>query len=523
VGHRTKVLGIVTGVAVTLAILAAGSSVAAASADKHGRHQPTVHIAQGPLAGTTIDGAEAFLGVPYARPPVGRLRLSAPLPSARWHGRRDATTLPPACMQSGSGGIPAGHPTSENCLYLSIYRPARTTRHDRLPVIFWVHGGGFGSESSVNYGGQDMAEQTRSIVVTVSYRLGVLGFLAIPQMGDHAGTLGLLDQIAALRWVHWNIAAFGGDRSEVTIAGQSAGSGSVCGLLVSPLTRGLFTRAAIQSGPCNFMRYASRPAARQQGQSILAAVGCDTAADPLACLRNADAGALMAAKIGPILPPAYGGSAVPQQPVDAIAQGNWHKVPVLLGSTRWEGKMGIVFILGPEAGDVTAAEYEGVIRGMFGAAADAVLAHYPVSAYPKPGYALAAVDTDSGFACQTYEFARTLAAQVPTYQYEFDDPTSPTLIGFDLPGIDMSSAHSGELAYLFDFALVERPLTPTETTLATRMKDYWASFARTGRPSAQWPRITASDQRALRLRSGGDALIRSFADEHQCGFWASLQ
>jgi para-nitrobenzyl esterase len=213
----------------------------------------------------------------------------------------------------------------------------------------------------------------------------------------------------------------------------------------------------------------------------------------------------------------------PEWPATAIAAGNWHKVPLIVGSTRYEGKQGIFFSVGPNAGSMTVAEYEAKVRQFYGPNADAILAQYPAADYEKPAYALAAIDTDSGFGCRSYEFASQVASQAPVYEYEFADPTSPTVKGLRIAGLDMSSAHTAELAYLYTYAEVERPLQGGEVQLAARMKQYWGDFARAGQLSEPWLPVTADDHPVLRLQASGDVIISTFADEHKCGFWATVR
>ena len=172
---------------------------------------------------------------------------------------------------------------------------------------------------------------------------------------------------------------------------------------------------------------------------------------------------------------------------------------------------------------MTVDEYEQFVRASYGDSAEVVLERYPASAYPLPAYALAAIDTDSTFGCTTYSTAVELASQVPTFQYEFDDPTSPTQIGMRIEGLDMSSAHSAELAYLFEYADTERQLTATETVLADRMKSYWANFTRKGEPGGTWAPVTTESHPVLRLQSAGDLLFDGFSTAHQCDFWSGLR
>jgi para-nitrobenzyl esterase len=206
-----------------------------------------------------------------------------------------------------------------------------------------------------------------------------------------------------------------------------------------------------------------------------------------------------------------------------IASGAWNKVPLIVGSTLSEGKLFNV-----ANATLTAAQYTALIDTRYGANAAAVLAHYPVSAYPAPFYAIAAVTTDSGLACSSYNFATEIGAEgVPVYEEEFNDPTSPSTYGFAPTGIDMSNDHTAELAYLWNFTLVNRPLTQTELALAVQMDRYWAAFGASGRPDAHrqvaWPSVTASTHPVMVLSPTGNTVTSSlFPAEHQCSFWASL-
>ncbi|MER5733226.1 carboxylesterase family protein [Streptomyces sp. NPDC002138] len=240
---------------------------------------------------------------------------------------------------------------------------------------------------------------------------------------------------------------------------------------------------------------------------------------PIACLRAAAGPALVdAARTLPTSGPASGDGLLPRDPAAAIEAGAWNKVPVLIGSTRSEARL---FVALTRPG-LTAEEYAQQVLASHGTAGPEVLARYPLSAYGSPYLALSAVMTDSTFACQTAWTAKLLARQVPTFTYEFDDPDSPTLAGAQVPGLDESNAHSAELAYLFDFTMGDRPLTAVQTGLATRMKRYWGAFAHYGAPAAAgqtpWP---ATDPAGTVLKLGPTATRpdRSFAEDHQCGFW----
>jgi para-nitrobenzyl esterase len=484
--------------------------------------QPQVQVSDGTLQGVMSQGVREFLGVPYAAPPV---RFAPPQPARPWDGVRSAAAHGPACVQFQPKGVPAGQATSEDCLYLDIYTPASARPGASLPVLFWIHGGNFTQGSGVVFGGQRFAALTNSIFVSINYRLGAFGFLALPQLQSASpqgtGNYGLLDQIAALKWVRSNIAAFGGDARKVTIDGQSAGSGSVCDLLASPLAAGLFQRGIMQSGPCTTVAPMPLQQSEATGEEFAAAVGCDSSSDVLTCLRDVPTPALVAAAQQNVVnTPAYGTPVLPVPPAQAFGTGHWNKVPMIVGGVRDEGKL--FFATMPS---MTAGQYQSDIEAQYGPIAPPALAHYPVRDYPAPFYARAAVFTDSLEACPDYLAASTFAAQVPAWEEEFDDPASPTLAGYQPRGVNMSNAHSAELAFLWNFTLITHPLTPAEQRLGAQMDRYWAAFARTGDPNvpgqAPWPKATPGTHPVLGLHPTGSDVSTAFPAEHQCGFWNS--
>jgi para-nitrobenzyl esterase len=518
---------VIAAASAAVAVLALGPSAAEAGGSKAALH-PVVQTASGWLRGVSAQGADRFLGIPYAAPPIKDLRFRPPQPVKKWSSVRDATRQAPACLQFQPTGVREDQAVSEDCLYLDLYRPSNTRPGAKLPVLVWFHGGGWTQGTGVIYGGQTMASLTKSIVISINYRLGALGWLALPQLDreqplTQSGNYGTLDQLQTLKWVRTNVANFGGDAHNVTVFGQSAGGGAVCTMLGSPLATGLFQRAIIQSLGCAQGQNA-KAAAEQTGQQYAAAAGCTDAATAVACLRAAWAPNLIAAEQKVVVRAStYGTPVLPQLSLDAIKKGTWNKVPVMIGGVRWEGKLFVI-----DQADITAAQYEAQIRSQYGAKADAVLAKYPASAYSKPFYALAAVSTDSGIACAVNGTADALAAQTKSlYRYEFNDPTSPTLYGFQPPGIDMSNAHSAELAYLFDFTLGYRPLTAQEKALSLQMMRYWVAFARNGNPNVpnqpHWPSYTTKAPRTLVLSPTGDTVRTDIASEHKCAFWSQIQ
>ncbi|MFI1151493.1 carboxylesterase/lipase family protein [Streptomyces sp. NPDC020817] len=508
-------------------ITSALPAAAAAGTPSGGSPRPQVTVAQGALRGRPVEGADAqeFLGVPYAAPPVGAARLRPPQAPRRWTGVREAVVQAPACLQFSPFGLRDPAAVSEDCLYLDVYRPRTARPGARLPVIVWLHGGAYSQGTGTQFGGGTMADLTGSVVVSINYRLGQLGYLGLPEItgqnAQRSGSFGLMDQMAALRWTRENIAAFGGNPGNVTVSGQSAGSGSVCALLAAPSAAGLFHRAVLQSGPCTLLRPPDGARAESEARAFAAGAGCTDPAALAACLRAASGPALVeAARTVPTSGPASGDGLLPVDPATAIGSGNWNKVPVMIGSTRSEARL-FVALTQPY---LTQEQYTAQVLAGYGAAGPEVLARYPVSAYGSPYLALAALTTDSTFACQTAWTAQLFAAQVPTYVYEFDDPNSPTLYGAQVPGLNESNAHSAELAYLHDFTMGERPLTADQVALATRMKRYWGAFARYGAPvvpgQTAWP-PTGSGATVLTLNPAATRTGTSFGADHQCAFWRS--
>jgi para-nitrobenzyl esterase len=522
-----RALAVMSTVIVALGVTTGTVPAAAATSQGAAVGEPVARTAQGLVRGISARGADRFLGLPYAAPPLKNLRFRPPVPPRPWRGVRAADRQAPACLQFQPGGVREGQAVSEDCLYLDLYRPSSAPVGSHLPVMVWLHGGGWTQGTGVIYGGQTAAALTHSIVISINYRLGALGWLALPQLdaeqpATQSGNYGMLDQIQALRWVRQNIRQFGGHPRNVTVYGQSAGAGAVCTMLASPLARGLFAHAIIQSLGCAL---ASNPKATTEttGQTYATAAGCTDSTTLLACLRAAWAPNLIAAEQKVLVrAPTDGTPVLPLNPSNAISSGRWNKVPVMIGNVRWEGKLFVT-----DQANITAAQYEAEIRATYGANAPAVLARYPVSAFPKPFYALAAVTTDSFIACTVNSTAESLAGKTTEYRYEFNDPTSPTLCGFQPPGIDMSNAHSAELAYLFDFTLGYRPLTAQEKVLSVQMMRYWAAFARSGNPNvrgqAHWPRHDSRTHRTLVLSPFGNHSSTHIAAEYNCSFWAQIQ
>ncbi|WP_432506069.1 carboxylesterase/lipase family protein [Kineococcus arenarius] len=517
----------------TLPALAAGlltATTAAADPPRgqgHGRGDRANELVvteQGKVRGVTTGDAQQFLGLPYAAPPVRELRFAPPAAPAGWEGVREADQQSPACLQFQPSGVREEQAVSEDCLYLDVYRPADVAEDEDLPVMVWFHGGGNTQGTGVIYGGSSLAEKTRSIVVTINYRLGALGFLAHPALSEvtpgGSGNYALMDQQASLEWVQDNISAFGGDADNVTIFGQSAGGGAVCNMLAAPSAEGLFDKAIIQSSACFSPTSNTLTAGEEGGEEYATAVGCTDPATVVECLRSTWPGTLIAHQGEYVGGAKTESGFLPVAFPDAFAQGTWNKVPIMTGTTRSEDRL-----TAQSRADITAEGVEEFVRTTYPDKAEQVLSLYPLSDFQSPYDQITQITTDAGRACKTELTARATSDQVPTYRYEFDDPTSPTLYGFELAGEDISNAHSAELQYLFDFTLGAEPLTAEQERLSDQMMRYWGSFAHDGDPNHRgapyWPQY-GDEENVMSLRPGGDStVIRNFSEQHNCGLWLS--
>ena len=454
---------------------------------------PTVTTAKGELVGLSVGTVDEFLGVPYAAPPVGDLRFRAPVPHAPWTTPIQATQVAAVCPQIRP--VATG---SEDCLYLNVYAPAGAATGAGLPVMVYIPGGGFtqGSASSPYYDSQYIVRQAGVIVVTVTYRVGALGFLTTPALDAEnpnkvSGNYGLLDQRQALRWVRENIAAFGGNPANVTLFGESAGADSIEYQLSAPATAGLYQHAIIESSVGGF-QIPSLPIAVSEatgGAAVVSAVGCAAASDVAACLRALPPYAFLApvaANPGSTLP-VVDGVVVPQAPLAAYRSGKFVHVPIIFGSNHDEGT---VFVDGIEAAGVplTAAGYVAQLRTLYGASALKVLGEYPLANYTSPIQALAAVYTDGNTACPTSEKRATLAKKVPVYGYEFNEvnPAQGPLLGPPEPGLDYKDYHTAELPYVFGVLSPNgvRLTNQKDINLSGYIINYWTNLATSGNPNS---------------------------------------
>jgi para-nitrobenzyl esterase len=493
---------------------------------------PVVTVHGGAVRGVGVTGGYAFRGLPYAAAPTGDLRWRPPQPAASWSGIRDATQYAPSCPQQPSLFEPPG-PQSENCLYLNVSTPT-LRRHAKRPVLVWIHGGGFTEDGALNYDGTKLAADG-IVVVTINYRLGALGFLAHPALasrpGGAAGNYGLMDQQAALRWVKHNIARFGGDAHNVTIAGQSAGGVSVLAQLVSSGARGLFQRAVVESGAFA-LNQVPLADAEAFGTTFAKEVNCRH--QTAECLRHVPVQTLVDKFPSAAIPGVVDGKVLTESIGAALAAGHFARVPILNGINHNEELIfvaglhlavsGGMFVPAPEP---TAANYDSLIASVLGVSAtkaSAIAAKYPFSAYPAPVVALSTLVSDANFACPALQVDRWVSRSVATFAYEFDDDTAPQI--FAGPGFPPIATHSSEIQYLFDQpnAPFATALNANQEALAASMRAAWTRFAAIANPSAAtvpWPSFNTSSRNVLSLVQPQPQLERHFASVHHCGFWGA--
>lgn len=472
---------------------------------------PTVRTRLGVLSGaTSSSGIRTFFGVPFAAPPVGELRWRPPQPPARWTGVRRADRFAAQCMQARiyDDMVFRNAGTSEDCLYLNVWAPPAATG-TRLPVLVYFYGGGFqaGDGSEPRYDGESMAR--RGIVtVTMSYRLGVFGFLAHPELtrespNGASGNYGLMDQWAALRWVRENISAFGGDPSQVTIAGESAGSFAVTAQMLSPLARGLFARAIGESGA--FMSATPRSAAEATG----VALGTQLRAPSLAALRAVSAMELVMATNGRPNAlrfwPIVDGWFITESPHVTFAAGRQAKVPLLAGWNSQEGSWrGLV------RGTPTPDSVRAVFSRLYGANAPDAARAYPAESDEQAMQALTDLSGDQFIGYATWkwleEHART--GEVPTWRYFYARPRPPML---DAPAGSApppsGAVHSAEIEYAMGNLASNRVFawTPDDYKVSETMQSYFEQFIKTGNPNRsglpEWPTgAPDASGRARRMR-----------------------
>lgn len=488
-----------------------------------------VRLDSGAVRGSIAAEHRLFQGIPYAAAPIGELRWAPTQPVQRWAGVRDASAPGSTCPQIPQNALSVAS-ENEDCLYLNITAP---TAAQRSPVLVYIHGGDniFGTGSM--YGATRLATQGNAVVVTMNYRLGVLGYLA--HTAGLSGDYGIQDQRAALRWVRDNIAAFGGDPGNVTLFGESGGGYATCAHLASAESAGLFHRAIMQSSPCLNLRPGSpepagsgseqprdRHAAQRQGLGIADRIGCAATASALDCLRSKNVADLLEVTAEERFATVVDGASY------VFVDGTFARVPVLIGINKDEERFRAFGLELQNGHPLTAGEYREHLSQLFGDRAELVSAQYPCDGN-NCSVALADAMTDYAWARPASDTFAALADHTPTYAYEFADRDAPWFAsapGQDAPtpSFDVGAHHIAELPYLFDVAY-SQPLRGQSRNLSDQMIAYWSRFAHTGDPNAPgaapWPKF---DGMAKHVQSLAPATISrvDFDAEHRTDFWRSL-
>lgn len=488
---------------------------------------------KGPVKGTFLNTSRVFLGIPFAAAPEGDLRWKSPQPHAPWTEPLDARAKGPGCAQLSRLGAMLDSASSEDCLTVNVWAPDRPTT-PAPPVLVWIYGGGFetGSNRELAYDGQTLSEMTGAVVVNLNYRLGAFGGLALPELESEdpahpsTGGYGLEDQRAALQWVQKNIAAFGGDPNRVMLFGESAGGISTCMHLVSPLSKGLFHAAVVESGPCDLAK--PKDKALAQGAEFAKALGCDSAPDVLACLRGkpAEEIALALPSSGDLILgggaswyPMLDGWNIPDKPSKLLESGNFNKVPTIVGANSDEGTLFFYLANTKIADDAEIVTFAEKLVPGHGAE---VAARYSSAKYGTAQDAALAAVGHAGFVCPTRKAARAIAKSgTPAFQYHFTYAPPGSLFG------DLGAYHAAEIKFVFGIPsqLAPQPLLDEEIVMSNAIMGYWSSLAAKGDPNHEgamaWPQYDAASDKTLMIDLTLSTQAGLLKDE--CDFWDGLE
>lgn len=475
-----------------------------------------VATTSGAIAGTGVDGnVRAYLGIPYAAPPVGDLRWAAPRP-VTWQGVRNADRTGPECIQvlrpHGINHYFGEEATSEDCLYMNIWAPEAKPAA-KLPVVVFIYGGGFtiGSSGMPNYGGAAVAKRG-AVFVNFNYRVGAFGFMAHPELtreqGGHSGNYGLMDQIAALRWVRANIAAFGGDPEKVTIIGQSAGALSVASLIFSPEAKGLF-RSATMTSWCN---YHDAMPTLAEAEATGVAVQQRLKAESLAAMRDIPADRILAiqseSQLGAnvagirIGGPIVDGLVLPDQKPALLAAGRVNRVPIIASSNTDD----IDIPMSPFGHITTLEQYRATAQAAFGADTAAFLRLFPATSDAEAKAMARHVAHLAGFELASRQCARDQAGigqAAYIDQFSRKHPYAPSVHLTDQDPATVGAYHTGDVPYwlgtldIYNSLRRTRDWTPYDRQLSATMMEGLIAFARDGKPGAAWPAWSPRDEREM--------------------------
>ena len=517
-----------------------GSAIASLEARAE-ESSPTAQTAQGPVVGESVDGLGRFLGIPYAAAPVGPRRWLPPEEPLPWTKPLPTVAFGKSCPQATGPYFPMDKRHDEDCLFLNVFTPAASwDGKTKWPVMVWIPGGGLHSGESNSYDASPLAHNG-VIVVTINYRLGILGFFAdsVLDQEQHAiGNYGLMDQRLALEWVQKNIAAFGGDPSNVTLFGESAGGASTLAQMLNPNAKALFHKVIIQSGSYPAVQqtiYATPSVAQAEanGKAFATAAGCPDSST--SCLRNLPVQQILDLQMPFLSGFITGGALLPKSFSEALAAGEFSKVPVLNGTNLDEWRFMVAVREALMGIHVDASKYGDALKGFYTSSREPnqkisaspadVMSQYPLADYGSASEALAAAETDSYMACPALKVDLLLSKHVPVYAYEFVYRDGPS----DIPKVSfpIGAAHSVELQYIFkDWhwgpQSVAQTLDQVQQRLASNMTRYWTNFAKSGAtdaPTPDWSKFVPGQEKMALLQPGNFVMGGGFADRHKCQFW----
>ncbi len=526
-------------------LLAAAVSAAASEA-------PLIQTAYGDLSGVTENGMHAYLGVPYAKPPVGNLRWMPPEAPAKWEGVLKADHHAERCLQKKDLGSFSKDGGSEDCLYLNVYTDENADPKKKRPVFVWIHGGAILVGSGSDYNPEFLVKDGGAVVVTFNYRLGALGFLSEKHLDSEkksaAVNYGSMDQTAVLRWVKENIAAFGGDPENVTISGESSGGTSVFTQIAAPSAAGLFHKAVAMSGSSvvNAYPHVAAPLphdkAQELGSGLAAALGCDKASDTASCMRSKPASEILAMQSPYVVrSQIIDGTYLPMRFSEAFEKGAVNRVTLINGSNRDEGDFFSAAFEEAFGKALEPSQYRELLMSQFGAMGSAVrytasekktmdehlegvLKTYPLSDYLNTAEAFSAYSTDSLFSCSALRINTLLSKWMPVYAYEFSDRTSKSYI--PNTSFVMRAAHTHEIPYIMrgfsGSSDKSTELSENQKPLSHVMVQVWTHPEAAEQIIPGWHRFDPARENFMTLslpapyeRSG------QFSREHKCSFWTA--
>jgi para-nitrobenzyl esterase len=495
-----------------------------------------VQTDSGPVAGMRQSQLATWLGIPYAAPPVADLRWRAPQKPAPWSAPRPSTQYGSVCAQNADLGVFAKAGGSEDCLTLNVFVSEGGVSSSRsLPVFVWIHGGAIRVGAARDHDPVKLTLDGGGVVVTLNYRLGLFGFFGHPalQRKAEAGVnFGILDQQLALDWVQRNIKNFGGDPTNVTIAGESSGGDSVIAHLVSPASAGKFQHAISMSGNAIALKYpnfgAPKPLswAARVSQDFAKEVGC-VQADVAGCLRALPMKAVLAHQSTYTAQQVIvDGAVIPMAPGEALRNGLINPVSTFVnGSNLDEGAFFSGYLENGSNTPMNEQEYAKLSEVFFGLHAAKVREIYPTRLYPTPSDAFGAAATDMLFACTARAVNSRLSSHTPTYAYEFADRTAPSYL--KPTTFALGAAHTSELAYLFPGFHggdgLKLSLNPLQSKLSDEMVKFWTNSSMRKQQERIWPRYVASKENVMRfVLPYGRMVEHSFSEMHHCNFWDAL-